>query len=886
MKSQTKTTPITGDEIRKAFLDFYESKSHLVISSSSLIPEDPTVMLTIAGMLPFKPVFLGLRNRPSPRVSSSQKCIRTNDIENVGVTARHHTFFEMLGNFSFGDYFKKEAIQWAWELVTDVYQLKPENIIISVFNEDHESEKIWRDDIGIKPDRIIQLDEKDNFWSSGATGPCGPCSELYYDFYPEKGLKNIDLEDGNRFIEFYNLVFMQYNRDSNGKLTNLEFKNIDTGMGLERMAQILQKKTNNYETDLILPIVKEAALIAKIDYFSSDERTQTSLKILGDHTRAIIHLISDGVVASNLGRGYILRRLLRRMIRHGRLLDIQDNFVSRLASIGISLMQNTYPDLKINKERILREINIEEKRFLETLDRGEKLLNDFIGSGEKLISGSKAFELYDTYGFPLELTREILEENNISVDLEGFTREMEAQKERAKAASQKIDLTLEGSIEREIDLFDQTIFEGYDSLNSQGLVKGIFFESNSVEKAIQGQVVQIILDQTSFYGESGGQIGDTGSISGDGMEIYIDKVIRKKNIFLHCGVVKKGEICRNQLVETKVDNFNRAKAESNHTATHLLQSALKLVIDENVSQRGSLVAFNKLRFDFNSPQPLAKEQILKIESLVNTWILENHPIEVKSMGKDDALKAGALAMFGEKYGDVVRVVDVPGVSMELCGGTHVRKTSEVGSFKIISELGISSGIRRIEALSGTLVLDYFKERENTVSKLCDLLKASPLQLFERVNLLQSELINKNKEIQKMKDEIAYFKYSSLSSSAKKIGLFSLIISQLDGLDGRSLQSAALDLTSKLGDKSVVIFGGIPEKENRKLLFVVSVGQDLVKRGMHAGKLINDISRICSGGGGGKPNFAQAGAKDIDKLNDALEYARKDLRTKLLIYSDK
>ena len=886
MKSQTKTTPITGDEIRKAFLDFYESKSHLVISSSSLIPEDPTVMLTIAGMLPFKPVFLGLRNRPSPRASSSQKCIRTNDIENVGVTARHHTFFEMLGNFSFGDYFKKEAIQWAWELVTDVYHLKPENIIVSVFNKDHESEKIWRDDIGIKPNRIIQLDEKDNFWSSGATGPCGPCSELYYDFYPEKGLKNIDLEDGNRFIEFYNLVFMQYNRDSNGILTNLEFKNIDTGMGLERMAQILQKKTNNYETDLILPIIKEAAFIAKINYFSSDERTQTSLKILGDHTRAIIHLISDGVVASNLGRGYILRRLLRRMIRHGRLLAIQDNFVSKLASIGISLMQNTYPDLKINKERILREIDIEEKRFLETLDRGEKLLNDFISSGEKLISGSKAFELYDTYGFPLELTSEILEENNISVDLEGFTTEMEAQKERAKAASQKIDLTLKGSIEREIDLFDQTIFEGYDSLNSQGLVKGIFFESNSVEKAIQGQVVQIILDQTSFYGESGGQIGDTGTISGDGMEIYIDKVIRKKNIFLHCGTVKKGEICRNQLVETKVDNSNRAKAESNHTATHLLQSALKLVIDENVSQRGSLVAFNKLRFDFNSPQPLSKEQILKIESLVNTWILENHPIEVKSMGKDDALKAGALAMFGEKYGNVVRVVDVPGVSMELCGGTHVRKTSEVGSFKIISELGISSGIRRIEALSGTLVLDYFKERENTVSKLSDLLKASPSQLFERVNSLQSELINKNKEIQKMKDEIAYFKYSSLSSSVKKIGLFSLIISQLDGLDGRSLQSAALDLTSKLGDKSVVILGGIPEKENRKLLFVVSVGQDLVKRGIHAGKLINDISRICSGGGGGKPNFAQAGAKDTDKLNDALEYARKDLRTKLLIYSDK
>ena len=679
---------------------------------------------------------------------------------------------------------------------------------------------------------------------------------------------------------------MQYNRDSNGILSDLEFKNIDTGMGLERMAQILQKKTNNYETDLIFPIVKEASVIANIDYFSSEDRTKISLKILGDHTRAIIHLISDGVVASNLGRGYILRRLLRRMIRHGRLLGIKDYFLSKLASLGISLMQNTYPDLKNNKEQILREINIEEKRFLETLDRGEKLLNDFICSGEKLISGSKAFELYDTYGFPLELTKEILEEKNINVDLEGFEREMEAQKERAKAASQKIDLTLKGSIEREIDLFDQTIFEGYNSLNSNGVVKGIFFESNSVEKAIKGQAVQIILDQTSFYGESGGQVGDTGTISGDGTEIYIDKVIRKKNIFLHCGTVIKGEIFRNQLVETRVDNSNRAKAESNHTATHLLQSALKIVIDKSVSQRGSLVAFNKLRFDFNSPHPLSKEQILQIESLVNSWIFENHPIQVKHMEKDDALKAGALAMFGEKYGDIVRVVDVPGVSMELCGGTHVRKTSEVGSFKIINELGISSGIRRIEALSGQLVLDYFKERDETVDKLSDLLKASPSKLFERVSSLQSELITKNKEIQKMKDEIAYFKYSSLSSSANKIGLFSLIISQLDGLDGNSLQSAALDLTSKLGDKSVVILGGIPDKENRKLLFVVSFGEDLVKRGMHAGKLINDISRICSGGGGGKPNFAQAGAKDIDKLNDALEYARKDLRTKLLSYSDK
>ncbi len=886
MKSQTKNTPITGDEIRKEFLNFYHEKLHEIIPSASLIPDDPTVMLTIAGMLPFKPVFLGLKERPSKRATSSQKCIRTNDIENVGVTARHHTFFEMLGNFSFGDYFKKEAIEWAWELVTDIYGLSAENIIVSVFHEDDDSVKIWKEDIGIHPKRIIKLGEKDNFWSSGKTGPCGPCSELYYDFKPEKGLQNIDLEDGDRFIEFYNLVFMQYNRDPDGQLTDLKYKNIDTGMGLERMAQILQKKKNNYETDLIFPIIQKASEISKIDYYSSDERTKISLKIIGDHIRAVIHLISDGVVASNLGRGYILRRLIRRMVRHGRLLGLKNEFLSKLASVGIKLMQENYPDLKNNCDHILSEIKIEEIRFRETLDRGEKLLDELISSGQKMITGFKAFELYDTYGFPLELTEEIAQENNIGVDVKGFDKEMSAQKERAKSASQIIDLTLEGSLEREIDLFDKTLFNGYDSLDSDAEIKGIFLESTLVKQASEGQKVLIVLDQTSFYGESGGQVGDIGKISSNDLEVLVDNVIRKKNVFLHYGIVKKGILCLGQKVKTKVNDLARAKAAANHTATHLLQSALKVVVNESVGQKGSLVAFNKLRFDFNSSQPITKDQIFKVETLVNSWILENHSLDIKNMAKSEALERGAVAMFGEKYDDEVRVVDVPSVSMELCGGTHVKTTSELGCFKIISEEGISAGVRRIEALSGQSAFEYFSDKNSLVSQLSDLLKANPNQLLDRVNSLQSELINKNKEIQKMKDEIAYFKYSSLSSSVNKIGLFSLIISQLDGLDGNSLQSAALDLTSKLGNKSVVILGGIPDKENRKLLFVVSFGEDLVKRGMHAGKLINDISRICSGGGGGKPNFAQAGAKDIDKLNDALEYARKDLRSKLLSYSDK
>lgn len=886
MTSQLIKKIVTGDEIRNAFLKFYSEKLHKIIPSASLIPDDPTVMLTIAGMLPFKPVFLGLKERPSKRATSSQKCIRTNDIENVGVTARHHTFFEMLGNFSFGDYFKREAIQWAWELVTNIYQLSVENIIVSVFHEDEESAKIWRDEIGIHPDRIVKLGEEDNFWSSGKTGPCGPCSELYYDFHPEKGLQNIDLEDGDRFIEFYNLVFMQYNRDPNGKLTDLKFKNIDTGMGLERMAQILQKKQNNYETDLIFPIIQKICEIANIDYFSSDDKNKISLKIIGDHTRAVIHLISDGVAASNLGRGYILRRLIRRMVRHGRLLGITNEFLPHIATVGINLMQNNYPDLKNNNDLILNEIKIEEIRFRETLERGEKLLDELISSGQKLISGFKAFELYDTYGFPLELTVEIAEENSISVDVKGFEEEMNAQKERAKAASSNIDLTLEGSLEREIDLFNKTVFNGYKSLLSEAEIKGIFLDSTLVKQASEGQKVLIVLDQTTFYGESGGQVGDIGTIFSKDVEVLVDNVMRKKNVFLHYGTIKKGILTIGQKVKTNVSSSNRAKAAANHTATHLLQSALKSIVNESVGQKGSLVAFNKLRFDFNSSNPISKDQISKIETLVNSWIMENHALEIKNMSKSEALEKGAVAMFGEKYDDEVRVVNVPGVSMELCGGTHVKTTSELGSFKIISEEGISAGVRRIEALSGQSALDYFSDRNALVNQLSDLLKANPNQLFERVNNLQAELINKNKEIQKMKDEIAYFKYSSIKSSAEIVNSFSILVNQIDGLDGNSLQSAALNLTSHLGNKAIVILGGIPNPENRKLLFVVSLGDDAVKIGLHAGKLINEIARICSGGGGGKPNFAQAGAKDIDKLSDALDYAKNYLQKTLDSHSDK
>ena len=876
----------TTNKIRSIFLDYFQEQGHQLVDSSSLVPiNDPSLLFTNAGMVPFKNLLLGVEKREYTRAVSSQRCLRVggkhNDLDNVGYTARHHSFFEMLGNFSFGDYFKEEAIEFAWDLLTNRYNIPEEKLWITVHKDDDESELIWKEKIGIDPARISRLDDDENFWTMGDTGPCGPCSEIYYDHgeHIEGDPPALGSDPGDRFIEVWNLVFTQFDRSKDGKLNPLPNPCVDTGMGLERIAAVLQNEQNNFNTDLFKTLITEVGRLT-----NRDDLENPSLRVIADHLRASSFLIADGIVPSNEGRGYVLRRIIRRALRHANKLGTKDPLLSLMVPVLIEEMGDAHPLIKKESDRIVANLQQEEEQFAATLTQGMVLLE---AEAKKIkgntIPGHLAFKLYDTFGFPVDMTADFARENNLEVNMNEYQDLMLEQRQRARASS-----NFTAVLPESVSIEGKTRFLGHkDNACKSNVLEMIDSskgnQSNSLSKNEKGI---IFLDQTTFYAESGGQVGDTGTISGDGTEIYIDKVIRKKNIFLRCGMVKKGEIFRNQLVETRVDNSNRAKAESNHTATHLLQSALKIVIDDSVSQRGSLVAFNKLRFDFNSPQPLSKEQILQIESLVNSWILENHPIQVKQMEKDEALKAGALAMFGEKYGDIVRVVDVPGVSMELCGGTHVRKTSDVGSFKIISELGISSGIRRIEALSGQLVLDYLKERDDTVNKLSDLLKASPSQLFERVNSLQSELINKNKEIQKMKDEIAYFKYSSLSSSANKIGLFSLIISQLDGLDGNSLQSAALDLTSKLGDKSVVILGGIPDKENRKLLFVVSFGEDLVKRGMHAGKLINDISRICSGGGGGKPNFAQAGAKDIDKLNDALEYARKDLRTKLLSYSDK
>ena len=868
---------LSGSQIRETFLQFYAQRGHKILPSASLVPEDPTVLLTIAGMLQFKPIFLGQRAAESPRATTSQKCIRTNDIENVGRTARHHTFFEMLGNFSFGDYFKKQAIAWAWELSTEVFGLPASNLVVSVFREDEEAFAIWRDEIGIPGDRIQRMGEDDNFWESGPTGPCGPCSEIYYDFHPERG-DNIDLEDDSRFIEFYNLVFMQYNKDAEGNLTPLKNQNIDTGMGLERMAQILQKVPNNYETDLIFPIVQSAAEIAGIDYHNSDEKVKVSLKVIGDHIRAVVHMIADEIRASNVGRGYILRRLIRRVVRHGRLIGIQGEFTVRVAESAIALSEAAYPNVRQREAQIKAELAREEAQFLKTLERGEKLLEEIVDrtkqQANQQISGKDAFTLYDTYGFPLELTQEIAEEQGITVDLDGFEEAMEEQQTRAKNARQTIDLTVQGSLDKLAETIQGTEFVGYAELSSLAEVEVILVDGKSVEEAAAGTEVQVVLNQTPFYAESGGQIGDKGYLksgeNGDGLLVRVDDVKKESDFFVHFGFVERGTLKVGDSITAKIDNSGRRRIQANHTATHLLQSALRKIVDDSISQAGSLVTSERLRFDFNSPRAVTAEELHKIEDLVNSWIAEAHAAVVAEMPIALAREKGATAMFGEKYGDVVRVIDFPGVSMELCGGTHVSNTAEIGLFKIVSEAGVAAGTRRIEAVSGQAVLDYLNVRDKVVRDLGDRFKAKPEELPNRITNLQNELKDTQKHLAAVKSELAIAKSDQLLSAAEAIGEFKIIVAQLGDVDAEALKTAAERLQQKLGNAAVVL-ASIPEPD--KVSLVAAFSPEVNKKGLQAGKFIGGIAQICGGKGGGRPNLAQAGGRDASKLQSALESAR-------------
>ncbi|MBD2563030.1 MULTISPECIES: alanine--tRNA ligase [Nostoc] len=872
---------LSGNEIRNIFLNFFAQRGHQILPSASLVPEDPTVLLTIAGMLPFKPIFLGQRTPEFKRATTSQKCIRTNDIENVGRTKRHHTFFEMLGNFSFGDYFKEQAIAWGWEISTQVFGFSPQNLVVSVFEDDDEAFGIWRDQIGVPIARIKRLGEDDNFWVSGPTGPCGPCSEIYYDFHPERGDENIDLEDDSRFIEFYNLVFMQYNRDTSGNLTPLQNKNIDTGMGLERMAQILQKVPNNYETDLIFPIIQTAAQIAGIDYHKSDEKTKVSLKVIGDHVRSVVHMIADEIRASNVGRGYVLRRLIRRVVRHGRLIGISGEFTTQVAETAIALSESAYPNVRQREAAIKAELQREESNFLRTLDRGEKLLEEIIQEvkqrGETSISGESAFTLYDTYGFPLELTQEVAEENNLTVDEAGFNAEMQKQVERAKAAHETIDLTVQGSLDKLAEHIQVTEFLGYTQPAATAKVEAILVEGVSQEEVEAGTQVQIILDKTPFYAESGGQIGDRGYISGDGIVVRVEDVKKESDFFVHFGRIERGTLRVGDRVTAQIDPACRRRAQANHTATHLLQAALKKIVDDSISQAGSLVSFDRLRFDFNCPRALTVEEVQQIEEQVNTWIAQAHAAKVEVLPLAEAKARGAVAMFGEKYGEEVRVIDFPSVSMELCGGTHVSNTAEIGVFKIISEAGVASGVRRIEAVSGPAILDYLNLRDKVVKDLSDRFKVKPEELPDRITSLQSELRTSQKELESLKVQLAIAKSDSLLQTAETVGDFKIIVSQLEDVDPESLKTAAERLLQKIGNGAVVL-GSVPEEG--KVSIVAAFSSEVNKKGLQAGKFVGAIAKICGGGGGGRPNLAQAGGRDASKLPEALEQAESELKSAL------
>lgn len=878
---------LSGAAIRQTFLDFYAQRGHQVLPSASLVPEDPTVLLTIAGMLPFKPIFLGQRDPEYPRVTTAQKCVRTNDIENVGRTARHHTFFEMLGNFSFGDYFKKEAIAWAWELVTEVFGLPPERLVVSVFREDEEAFALWRDEIGIPAHRIQRMGEADNFWAAGPTGPCGPCSEIYYDFKPELGDERIDLEDDSRFLEIYNLVFMELNRDSEGHLMPLAKQNIDTGLGLERLAQVLQGVPNNYETDLIFPIIQTAAGIAGLNYSKADPEQQISLKVIGDHARAVMHLIADGVLPSNVDRGYVLRRLIRRMVRHGRLLGIGEPFTIPVIETAIQLAEAAYPQVRERETLIKTELQREEEQFLKTLERGERLLLDLFtavessrrdSSSPKQISGADAFKLFDTYGFPLELTQEIAQEHGFSVDLEGFEQEMEKQRQRARAAHQTIDLTAQGSLDELADFLSQTEFLGYSQSSARGVVEALLVGGKSVPQVEAGQAVQIVLDRTPFYAESGGQIGDRGYLSGDGLLVRVEDVQKQGDLFVHFGHVERGILRVGDPVQAQIDLACRRRAQAHHTATHLLQAALKRIVDPSIGQAGSLVAFDRLRFDFTLSRPVTPEELEQIENLVNTWIAEAHAAQVAIMPLAEAKARGAVAMFGEKYGAEVRVIDFPGVSMELCGGTHVNNTAEIGLFKIIAETGVAAGIRRIEAVAGPAVLEYLNERDRVVRELSAQFKAKPQELPERVAALQAELKAAQKELEEVRSQLALVQAEGLLAQAVAVGDLKVLVAELGSTTPEALKTAAEHLLHKLGEGAVVL-GSVPEAG--KVSLVAAFSPAVQQLGLKAGSFVGEIAKLTGGGGGGRPNLAQAGGKQPEQLPKALRVARERLQAELI-----
>ena len=872
----------TTAQIRQSFLDFFHSKGHQVVESSSLVPEnDPTLLFTNAGMNQFKDVFLGLEKRAYSRATTAQRCVRAggkhNDLENVGYTARHHTFFEMMGNFSFGDYFKQDAIKFGWEYLTfpQWLGLPAEKLYVTVYATDDEAYDIWHKDIGIAADHIIRIGDNkgapyasDNFWAMGDTGPCGPCTEIFYDHGEQYwgGLPGSPEEDGDRYIEVWNIVFMQFNRLADGTMEKLPKPSVDTGMGLERMTAVMQHVNSNYEIDIFQKLIAKAAEIVGIT-----DLNNKSLRVIADHIRSCAYLVADGVIPSNEGRGYVLRRIIRRAVRHGHLLGAKEAFFYKLVPTLIEVMEDAGKQVKekqVNVEKLLR---LEEEQFARTLERGLVLLDEALaGVKNGVLSGETAFKLYDTYGFPLDLTADVCRERDIKIDEAGFEREMEAQRLRAQSASQF------GMDYNNIIRVDGTTqFEGYTTSETHAKVTALFYDGKAVERIEAGQSAVVILDNTPFYAEMGGQIGDSGNLQNETVYFDVKDTQKYGQVFGHIGELTRGTLSVGQTVNAKVDEQRRQNTALNHSATHLLHSALRQVLGDHVAQKGSLVQEHALRFDFVQPEAISKAQLAEVERLVNFHIRANHPIVTEEMDIESAKAKGAMALFGEKYGDVVRVVTMSPFSIELCGGIHAKRTGDIGLFKILSESAIAAGIRRIEAVTGEGALDWLYNQQHILQQSADLLKSDLVSLPEKIQQLQDKAKKTEKELQQLKEKAAMQAGSDLAKSAVEINGVLTIVKRLDGVETKSLRVMVDDLKNQLGS-AVIAFAS---EADSKVNLIVGVTQDLTSR-VKAGELVNLMAQQVGGKGGGRPDMAMAGGSQPEHIANALTACSDWLKTNL------
>ncbi len=865
-----------GSEIRKTFLDYFSSKGHTVAASSSLIPgDDPTLLFTNAGMVQFKSVFLGQERRPYTRAATSQKCMRAggkhNDLENVGHTARHHTFFEMLGNFSFGDYFKRDAITYAWELLTERFRLPKEKLWATVYQDDDEAAALWVELTGIPAERVVRLGAKDNFWQMGDTGPCGPCSEIIIDQGSEIGCGKPDCAVGcdcDRYLEIWNLVFMQYDRDKSGNLNPLPKPSIDTGMGLERLAAVLQGKHNNFDTDLFAPIIEGICRFSHKAY-GADRTTDTAIRVIADHIRAITFLLSEGLTPSNEGRGYVLRRIIRRASRYAKFLDIDDPVLFKLCDSVVAAMSDAYPELGDETPRVRQMLRMEEERFNRTLEQGLSLLNSVIrdvkASQGKTVGGEELFRLYDTYGFPLDIARDVAEENGLGIDEAGFHKEMEIQKSKARASwvgEEAGAAPVYGELLRE---HGKSEFCGYDTMESGSSVLAIVVNGEKVDELGAGRQGEVLFDITPFYAESGGQVGDTGELSSEGMKAEVlDTRKPLEGLFLHKVKVTKGTLKAGTTVRCAVDRERRLATMRNHTSTHLLHAALKELLGGHVKQAGSYVAPDTLRFDFTHFSALEEKTKEALEDAVNSSILRNIRVETTLQETKKAIDSGVTALFGEKYGDVVRVVSIEGVSAELCGGTHVRATGDIGLLKILSEGSVASGIRRLEAVTGKEAVRYYREREKELEEITGVLKTSESPA-ERVKKLVAEMKELERELEKFKGRSAAESSAAIVAAAREIGGVKVVSHRIDGMDPKDLRVLADNIRDGLGS-GILLLASVKDGQ---AAMVAMVTKDLVKE-FSAGELLKKVAAAAGGRGGGKPDLAQGGTKEIEKLDAALE----------------